>query len=57
MITNVYVDTFNLYYGLLKGSPYRWLDIQKLCQTELPTNPSRIHRLSAAQSCSRFQKE
>ncbi len=26
MITNVYVDTFNLYYGLLKGSPYRWLE-------------------------------
>ncbi len=38
IITNVYVDTFNLYYGLLKGSSYRWLDIKKLCQTELPTN-------------------
>ena len=43
MITNVYVDTFNLYYGLLKGSPYRWLDIQKLCQTELPSN--QINRI------------
>ncbi len=38
MITNVYVDTFNLYYGLLKGSSYRWLDIAALCQLELPTN-------------------
>ena len=43
MITNVYVDTFNLYYGLLKGSPYRWLDIHKLCQTELPAN--QINRI------------
>ena len=48
MITNVYVDTFNLYYGLLKGSPYRWLDLQKLCQTELPTNQiNRIRCFSA----------
>ncbi len=43
MKTNVYVDTFNLYYGLLKGSPYRWLDLQKLCQTELPGN--QINRI------------
>lgn len=48
MITNVYVDTFNLYYGLLKGSSYRWLDIQKLCQTELPANQiNRIRCFSA----------
>ena len=48
MITNVYVDTFNLYYGLLKGSPYRWLDIQKLCRTELPSNQiNRIRCFSA----------
>jgi len=48
MITNIYVDTFNLYYGLLKGSPYRWLDLQKLCQTELPTNQiNRIRCFSA----------
>jgi hypothetical protein len=25
MATNVYVDAFNLYYGSLKGTPYRWL--------------------------------
>ena len=48
MITNVYVDTFNLYYGLLKGSSYRWLDISKLCQTELPANQiNRIRCFSA----------
>jgi len=25
----IYVDGFNLFYGLLKGSNYKWLDIQK----------------------------
>ena len=24
---NVYVDGFNLYYGALRGTPYRWLDL------------------------------
>lgn len=28
----VYVDGFNLYYGCLQGSPYRWLDVYKLAQ-------------------------
>ena len=30
MRTNVYVDGFNLYYGAVKGTAYRWLDIRKL---------------------------
>lgn len=34
--TNVYVDGFNLYYGALKGTPYRWLDLAKLCEIMLP---------------------
>ena len=25
--TSVYVDGFNLYYGALRGQPYRWLDL------------------------------
>jgi len=29
--TIVYVDGFNLYYGCLKDSPYRWLDMGALC--------------------------
>lgn len=32
----VYVDGFNLYYGALKGTPYRWLDIYALCKKLLP---------------------
>jgi uncharacterized LabA/DUF88 family protein len=43
MRTNVYVDGFNLYYGCLKGTPYRWLDLETLCIRLLPTNT--IHRI------------
>lgn len=28
--TTVYVDGFNLYYGCLKNSPFKWLDLKKL---------------------------
>ncbi len=38
MITHVYVDGFNLYYGCLKGRPVRWLDLNKLCSLLLPNN-------------------
>ena len=34
--TNVYVDGFNLYYGCLKGTPYKWLDLDALCRRLLP---------------------
>ncbi|MFQ6132332.1 MAG: NYN domain-containing protein [Armatimonadota bacterium] len=36
MATRVYVDGFNLYYRALKNTPYRWLDLSKLCQLLLP---------------------
>lgn len=36
--TNVYVDGFNLYYGALKGTPYRWLDLLALCRGSFPRN-------------------
>ena len=38
MKTIVYVDGFNLYYGALKGTRYKWLDLQKLSQLLLPKN-------------------
>lgn len=34
--TYVYIDGFNLYYGAVKGTPYKWLDIRRLCQLLLP---------------------
>lgn len=36
--TFVYVDGFNLYYGLLRKTPNRWLDVNRLCQLMLPKN-------------------
>ena len=36
--TLVYVDAFNLYYGCLKGTPYKWLDLARLCEAALPPN-------------------
>jgi hypothetical protein len=26
MITNFYIDAFNLYYGCLKNTPHKWLN-------------------------------
>ncbi|MEW5928357.1 MAG: NYN domain-containing protein [Gemmatimonadota bacterium] len=36
--TWVYVDGFNLYYGALKGTAYRWLDLAAFCRVLLPKN-------------------
>jgi uncharacterized LabA/DUF88 family protein len=43
MRTCVYIDAFNLYFGALKNTPYRWLDLSKFCQRLLPKN--EIHRI------------
>lgn len=32
----LYVDGFNLYYGALKRTPYKWLDLARLSQIMLP---------------------
>ena len=38
MKTIVYVDGFNLYYGAVKRTPYKWLNVKTLCQLLLPKN-------------------
>lgn len=38
MRTIVYVDGFNLYYGAVKDTKHKWLDIHKLCLSLLPKN-------------------
>jgi hypothetical protein len=43
VLTNVYVDGFNLYYGCLKGTSYRWLDLEALCARLLTKNI--VHRI------------
>lgn len=40
---NVYVDGFNLYYGALKGTSERWLDIAALSRALLPKET--LHRV------------
>jgi hypothetical protein len=47
MRTNV-IDAFNLYYGCLKGTPYRWLDLAALCHRLLPNEEiNRIRHFTA----------
>ena len=36
MRTNVYIDGFNLYYGAIKNTAFKWLDLSKLCSLILP---------------------
>lgn len=38
MKTFVYVDGFNLYFGSIKGTPHKWLNIRQLCEMLLPRN-------------------
>ena len=38
MITNLYVDGFNLYYRALKDTPFRWLDLRKLAEALFPND-------------------
>jgi hypothetical protein len=46
--TNVYVDGFNLYYGAVKGTPYKWLDIRKYCELAFPKNEiNEVHYCTA----------
>ena len=41
MKANVYVDGFNLYYGAVKGTLYRWLNIAEMCRLLLPRDDIR----------------
>ncbi|MDE2835940.1 MAG: NYN domain-containing protein [Chloroflexota bacterium] len=48
MLTNVYVDGFNLYYRALRGTAYRWLDLRALAGTLFPNDTVRtIHYFTA----------
>ena len=44
MITNLYIDGFNLYYRALKDTPFRWLDLRRLAETLFPQDS--INRVS-----------
>jgi hypothetical protein len=36
--TIVYIDGFNFYYRVVKGTPYKWLNFAELCRLLLPKN-------------------
>ncbi len=36
LITNLYIDGFNLYYRALRGTPFKWLDLQQLAENLFP---------------------
>jgi len=36
MKINIYIDGFNLYYGALKGTSYKWLNLADMCRLLLP---------------------
>jgi NYN domain len=47
-IVNVYIDGLNLYYGAVRDSPYRWLDLSALCARMLPNDAIQtIHYYTA----------
>src|SRR3954464_14712711 len=43
MITNFYIDAFNLYYGCLKGTAQKWLDLEAFCRLSFPGD--QVHRI------------
>ncbi len=46
--SSVYIDGFNLYYGLLKNSPYKWLNLQRYFELLRPHDDlQRIHYFTA----------
>lgn len=34
--TIVYIDGFNFYYGAVKGTPHKWVDLEAVCRRLLP---------------------
>jgi uncharacterized LabA/DUF88 family protein len=52
-VTAIYVDTFNLYYGVLRKSPYKWLNIRSMCEALLPTNDIQFIRCFTARVTAR----
>jgi hypothetical protein len=45
MNTNVYIDGFNLYYGCLKGTPHKWLDLAAFSRASFPPPRNQITRI------------
>src|SRR3990172_10304680 len=40
--TCIYIDGFNFYYGSVRGTPYKWLDLRKFFETVLHAQHSIV---------------
>ncbi len=48
MKANIYVDGFNLYYGAVRRTPYKWLNIADMCRVMMPNDDiNRIRYFTA----------
>jgi uncharacterized LabA/DUF88 family protein len=53
MRTHVYIDGFNFYYGCVKGTPFKWLNLVEFCHLLLPSNDIRAVKYFTARVDSR----
>lgn len=48
MLLNVYVDAFNLYYGCLMDTPYKWVNLRTFCELSFPADQIKdVHYFTA----------
>jgi uncharacterized LabA/DUF88 family protein len=45
MLTNFYIDGFNLYLGCLKDTSYKWLNLVEFCRRSFPPPKNQLHRV------------
>lgn len=45
MQTNFYIDAFNLYYGCLKNSASKWLNLDEFCRQSFPPPRNLLNRI------------
>jgi hypothetical protein len=43
--TYVYIDGFNLYYGQVKKTPYKWLNLDSMCRSYLNASNNDILKI------------
>lgn len=54
MPTGIYIDGLNLYYGALRGTSFKWLDLEKLARCLVPHDDIAFVRYFSARISSRF---
>jgi len=55
--TSVYIDGLNLYYGLLKGTSYKWLDLMAMVASILPKEKNQSFQVNAIKYFTTMVKE